>query len=141
MKKFTSILLASLLLFSNFSFTLNTHFCGGHATQKVLSLAKAELRCGTEEQLPVKSCEEAKSNFKLLKQKSCCENEHLLIQSDLDFQIKSELQNNAFKSLISIVSLELLQETAKAEFFDFYYPQPPPLLKERLQLLFQVFRI
>jgi len=74
MKRFLSILLASLLLGTRVGFALNVHYCGDHISK--VSLAYSPENCGME-----KGKETQIPNALKFSKKSCCEDDVLLFQN------------------------------------------------------------
>jgi len=140
LKKFSSIVLAFLLLFSNFSFSLTTHICGGHAKEHAISFSKADLSCSPKEQASAFRCQDDKLQHEFT-QKPCCENLHQFVQAELGEQVKSEHQSINFSFFTSIISIEELFSQREQKLFPNFCTHPPPFFRESMQVLFQVFRL
>jgi len=69
MKKYFTILLAILILFSGMHFTIATHFCGGEIAATKVSLTGKEASCGMAHD------EKSKSYSETSFSSNCCENE------------------------------------------------------------------
>ena len=85
MKRFLSILLASLLLGTRVGFALNVHYCGDHIAK--VSLAYSPENCGMEN-----GEKKQISNALKFSKKSCCEDDVLLFQNHEPQNKHSEVQ-------------------------------------------------
>ena len=128
--KISTSLMAFLVLFSTFSFTVDKHYCGDFLVD-ISYIGKAD-GCGMK-----------MDSATILKKKNCCKNEVHKIQgqdelqqiSDLKFDFKSQQFLIAF--FVSNNNLLLDNQSRKINYKDFY----PPDIPLDFQVSFQVFLI
>lgn len=135
MKKVISIFLALLFLGSNLGFSMDTHYCGGHAIKSVLSFGAHDYDCGMEN--TVSTCESQNT----IKKMDCCDDEHQLIQ--LDDNLHSTSLNLDINPLFVVAFVQVfiqnaLQIKEKAELIPDF---SPPLPHQNRQVLYQSFLI
>ncbi|MGY5851618.1 HYC_CC_PP family protein [Salegentibacter sp. F14] len=120
-----SVVLALLVLFSTFSFTVDKHFCGSFLVDKAI-FAEADT-CGMD-------MENAADN--------CCTNEKVVV--DGQDELKPSLESLDFGQKLFIASFSIfyfnLFETLPKEEVPFK-DYSPPLLVTNIQLVDQVFLI
>jgi hypothetical protein len=141
MKKFFSVLLAIILVSSQMSFTIGTHFCGGKAIETKLILGETNLGCEMTEMNSYCELHQSPDTNKLiLKNIPCCDNEFKTIQPTDEYIKEADTQVIDFVFTITFIYTQL-----KLNFF----PKPiqkfnsknisPP--EKDIQILFQTFLI
>lgn len=134
LQKFSSLLLALLVLVSTFSFTVEKHFCGDILVdQAVFSKVKD---CG----MSALQMEAMQAN--MTAKKSCCSNTHLTVdgQDELKISFNSlSLDQQVFLAAYTVSYFQLFDSYSE-EIVPFKY-YSPPLLVTDIQLLDQVFLI
>ena len=137
MKQFFAKIIASivavLVLFSTFSFTVNQHFCGKQLVDSAV-FAKAK-NCGME----MSSATSAETS---LKKKSCCTDKTLEVKGQKE--LKQNFHSLDFQQQLFITGfvysyLQLL-EVSEPDFIPFKDYSPPKLVCD-IQLQDQVFLI
>ena len=127
------------MLASNLGLTLNTHFCGGHAVESLLSLGMHDVGCGMED-MGNESDSEPQYPFEL-KSEPCCESTHQVFQIDerVDLQKSTNKVNPVFAvAFIHSFVQPLFISEQKQEHATVY---PPPRIEKDIQILFQTFLI
>jgi len=136
-KKALSILLALFMLASNVGIAANTHYCGGNAVDRSLSLGFENLSCGMPESSEIIQSQE---EIEVLRPQPCCEDVHELLQLDEEADVKKgsiEVNTTFFVAFVYACStLHTFEE--KEQPFQKY---APPLLRQNVQVLFQTFLI
>ncbi len=133
-RNITVFTLATLVLVSTMSFTINKHFCGDYLVSTSLVL-KGDT-CGMEKQIST-----TKKGCFILK-KNCCKDEIQLVKGQDDLKIDfSELdfQQQIFITSF-VISYSNLFEVLDSQTIPFKEYSPPLLVKD-IQLLDQVFLI
>lgn len=128
--KIASFLMALLVLFSTFSFTVEKHYCGDFLVD-VAYVGKAE-GCGMK-----------MDSTTISKKKNCCKDEihqiegqdELQQSSDLKFDIKNQQLLTAF--FVSHKDLFIEDQSKKTNYKDFY----PPDIPLDYQVSYQAFLI
>lgn len=138
MKKAFSIFLAILVLVSSTGIAANTHFCGGEAVERTLSLGIEHLDCGMPEM--EQSCS-SKDGHDQIDARPCCSNQHDLLQLDEDATLMQQapVVNKTF--IAAFVHTFVIQVFSFEKKESFYLNYSPPLLKQDIQVLFQSFLI
>lgn len=125
-----------MMLLTNMSFTVATHFCGGKAVKSSVMMGKKDIGCGME--MPVvDDCEDSPQ----LTKKRCCESHFDELQTagdyhksvqvlDLDIEIVTAFLGVFFKLWIG--------ETTASQSVRI---NSPPLILKNLLVLHQVFRL
>lgn len=137
MKKFLSISLCFILLFSNLGLAMATHYCGGQAVKTGLTIGHGHLDCGMPD-MDMDS-EESKQGINA---NNCCENQYQFLEVEDDYR-SSLVQitfNPDFAFLVfahSLFSVELAQKSSKVK----YSHYSPPLLLRDIPVLNQIFII
>ncbi|UZR98916.1 HYC_CC_PP family protein [Chondrinema litorale] len=139
MKKAISILLSLLTLISNVGLSIDTHLCGGKAVKNSVSIGLHDLDCGMSGM--DKDCELQYSSGKRLKSKTCCENQHQVLDMDDNVEIATAYQiiNPIFLIAFVHTFVQPLFLKVAALIHNSYYS--PPLRKRDIQVLFQTFLI
>ncbi|WP_373056411.1 hypothetical protein [Zunongwangia sp. H14] len=131
-----SFLLAVLVIFSTFSFTVDKHFCGNTLVGKgVFSSAK---KCKTE----MHSCGVEVNSHNTTKKDSCCSNEKENIDGQDELKTSSfsfDLLSQTFIIPVLFISGNILQELERQAIPHKFYK--PPLLASDVQVMYQVFLI
>tara|TARA_Y100001934_G_scaffold29365_1_gene32195 strand:+ start:196 stop:612 length:417 start_codon:yes stop_codon:yes gene_type:complete len=132
--KIASFCMALLVLFSTFSFTLASHYCGDVLVDSSL-FGKVET-CGMEVQKTSTS-----SNCDITK-KNCCSDEQILVEGQDTLKItfdKLEKEQQIFVAsfVYSYINLFTSSESKDFAFKDY---SPPPLIRD-VQILDQTFLI
>lgn len=135
-----SIFLALLMLISNISFNVNTHYCGGQAVESSFSLGIDDLDCGMHKL--DQECDLFTPIGDLINPKPCCENEHQVVQFEENIKLpvanKQIDQNDGFVNfLCAVYKAELISEPVN-QVFSY---RPPSLPEQNQQVLFQTFLI
>lgn len=140
MKKLISIFLAILMLASNVGIAANTHFCGGKAVKRSISLGFEHLDCGMDQ--TKRACSVTDNQEDKLQSKPCCENQHELFQlsDEVTAQHQNDLQlNKTFvAAFIHTFVVQLFSYGETTPNLPYY---SPPELKQDVQVLFQTFLI
>ena len=130
--KIASIILAVLVLFSTFSFTVEKHYCGDFLVD-VSYLGEAD-NCSKGE---TDSCDT------MQKKKKCCKNEVHQIDGQDEIQ-KSSTEKISFQQAKLFVafytSYKLLFQNLEKQFVPHQYYSPPDLIFD-IQVLHEVFII
>ncbi len=126
------------MLASNIGIAANTHFCGGEAVERTISLGFEHLDCGMAE---VKAkCSENDENEQL-RPKPCCENQHELLQLDDEFDAKQSASQVNKTFLAAFIHTFIDQIFSPVEKSTSYLNYSPPILEQDVQILFQTFLI
>ena len=101
MTKVLTILIASLILFLNLGFTINSHYCSGNLYSSSLTIGHGDIGCGMEGEESL--CEKV-SYDDSFKKKDCCKNQNMQFEIDEDYN-KSIIGNLNidFKFVASII--------------------------------------
>lgn len=132
--KISSTVLASIVLFSTFSFTVDKHYCGDYLVNtSIFSKAKG---CGMKMQksISVDRCETIK--------KDCCKNESTYVEgNDAEQQAiyQQVVEQLFFVAAFAEVFTNLFNEKVCDNFAVHYYI--PPLIQKDIRVLFENFRI
>ncbi|MEX0812972.1 MAG: hypothetical protein WD048_12205 [Chitinophagales bacterium] len=138
MQKVISIFFTLLLLLSNISLTMATHYCAGFVVKSQLMLGKGDLDCGmhkVKEECPFHSDTKERIN-----KVPCCENEYLTVE------LKEDFNQTIQKLNFDIDFVQAFAQSKSEKYFpELIFPQygnyyPPPLDKD-IQVLFQTFLI
>lgn len=125
------------MLATNVGIAANTHYCGGNAVDRSLSLGFETLSCGMPESSEIIQSEE---EIEVLRPQPCCEDVHELLQLDEEADVKkasTELNTTFFVAFVYTYS-KLFDCVKKKQSFREYIP---PLLRQNVQVLFQTFLI
>ncbi len=133
-QKFSSLILALLVLVSTFSFTIEKHFCGDFLVDQAVFFK-------------VKDCGMSAHNMDAMmgsemSSDSCCTNTHLAIEGQDELKISFDTLNfdqQIFVTAFTISFIELFEGTPELviPFKDY----SPPLLVTDIHLMDQVFLI
>lgn len=131
--KALSVFMATLVLFTTMSFTVDMHYCG--ETLIDFSLFQNAETCGME-QLQTDNCEEG------ISEKSCCTDKQIVIegQDDLKFSIdKITFEQQVFVATFFYTYINLFEglDTNVIPFRDY----KPPLLIRDIQKLHETYLI
>ena len=123
MKKIMALFLTFMLLGSQMGFAVSVHICGGLISKQSVSLFKADLSCGME-------------NNMILKIKN--QDQTQVIQVKDNFNQKNNVSSNQveFIQLYTLIASGLLS-LEKESVSDFQI-SPPPLIKNNTQILFHI---
>lgn len=133
--KISSILIALLVLFSSFSFTVNKHICGGEVVD-VSYFTKAD-SCGMDS--PV--CENNTSTRQKVRKEPCCDNHSEIIQGNDNIQqAQSSLKvpQIYFLAAFGFSYISLFDGDQKVSFYKDY---SPPLVVKNIYKLDEVYLI
>lgn len=131
--------MAFLLLVSQVSFTIGTHFCGGEAVETKVLFSDMHLGCDMMEM--EKACEipENHSNETSLDKAPCCENKYQTILETNEFV-------NETAPLVNYpdFAMAFVYTTSKFDLFSksisrFYTAYRSPSVEKDIQVLFQSF--
>lgn len=139
MKKVISISLAILLLTSNLSLAIGTHYCGGLSVKTEVMLGHEHLDCGMA---GMDESQNDQDDLIRFEKAPCCQNEYTSVEVAHDFKVPSQPSktlNFEFIAAFATVFLNpLLPAAANCYSFQHY---PPPLPDRDIQVLFQTFLI
>lgn len=132
--KTISVALATLVLFTTMSFTVDVHYCG--ATLVDFSVFQNVKTCGMEKQQSTNDCENEVS------EKSCCSDKQLVVDGQDDIKtsfnkISFEQQVFVASFLYSYINLFEALDTNIVPFRDY----APPFLEQDLQKLHETYLI
>ena len=143
MKKVLSIVLSLLLVVSNISLTYATHFCGGKAVESQLMIGAQDFSCGMI--MPESTCENNDEDCPNSNQgemeTNCCDNDYMQLSVDDNYDTVSSIELPNLNFVVAFVhtylSLDLSSDNSTQEYFN----EAPPLRKQDIRVLHQVFRI
>lgn len=138
MKKFISIMLASIILLSNISVAFATHMCGGKAVASSFVFGSEAIGCvGSEMDL----VDESQSSVPSIKN-NCCQNIKTELSADDILSSASSIQLHVVPAIfVAVNNLFTYTIVAVIQQADVFY-QPPPLnTHSSINILFQVFRL
>lgn len=129
----TSVILATLMLFTTMSFTLEMHYCGDSLID--FSLIQNVHNCGMEEQyLP--NCENE------ISEKSCCTDKQVVIEGQDNFQITIDKLNTGqqvFVATLFYTYINLYEGLDKNILL--YRDYKPPILIRDIHKLHETYLI
>ena len=138
-KRISAVLLSALMLVINMSLTFSTHYCGGEAVETSISLGKADVGCGME--MPeADDCDNIEDLTSITK-KGCCENVHFTLSVEEDYK------ENSSSEIIDVPTDAVVAPVAITQKQDFivkpstFLAYSPPLIKQDITVLHQVFRL
>lgn len=141
MKKFFSIILAFILVSSQMSFTIGTHYCGGEAVETKLILGETNLSCEMSEMNSYCELHQSYENNKLiLKNIPCCDNEYKTTQPTDKYLKETNIQVLDFNFAIAFIHTQLMLNVLPKPIQNFYSKNISPPEKD-IQILFQTFLI
>ncbi len=133
--KIGSVLLAFIVLFSSFSFTVHEHMCGGEVADSSFFLEADS--CGMEMNI----CENESSSEQNVKQEPCCDNHSEIIQgNDNNQQAKPSLEISQvqFIAAFALSYISLFNEASIAPVHNQY---SPPLVVKKIHKLDEIYLI
>lgn len=133
--KIGSVLLAFIVLFSSFSFTVYEHICGGEVANSSFFLEVDS--CGMEMNI----CENESSSEQNAKQEPCCDNHSEIIQgNDNNQQAKPSLKISQIQFITAFVDsyISLFDEAKIAPLYNEY---SPPLVVKDIYKLDEIYLI
>ncbi len=133
--KISSILMALLVLFSSFSFTVHKHMCGNEVAD--VSYMVAADSCGMEMDV----CENNNSFEQKIEKESCCKDVSEVIEGNSNEQQalqNLEIQQVQFVAAFIDSYISLFDEAKTATFYNDY---PPPLIVKNIYKLDEVYLI
>lgn len=133
--KISSILMALLVLFSSFSFTVHKHICGD-VVADVSYIVEAD-SCGME----MNVCKNNNSSEQKIEKEPCCKNISEFIEGNSNEQqaLQSlEIQQAQFVIAFVDSYISLFNEAKAATFYNNY---PPPLIVKNIYKLDEVYLI
>lgn len=133
--KIIALILAFIVLFSSFSFTVEKHICMGEITD--VSYFTAADSCGMIDE----DCDINNSSETKIQKEKCCNNVHELIPGNQNEQqaLQSfEIDPVQFVFAYTYTYLNLFEAKEKTIAFDYY---PPPQVGKDIQVLYQTFLI
>lgn len=143
MKKVFAIILSFLLVVSNISLTYATHFCGGKAIESQLMLGSQDLTCGMI--MPESTCEnmtdECSDPNPSELNNNCCDNEYIQLTTDDDFNTVSSVELPQLEFVVTFIYNHFNPEFVSNKTLIEFHIEAPPLVKQNIQVLHQVFII
>ncbi len=139
MKQTSAIFLALLILAMNASLTFNTHLCGGLAVKSTLTFGLEDLDCGMAESMDIELADRGANE---MAPAPCCENLHSFFKTNEKYQGAGGHQILTIPAAV-VLPISVLLSTIyhhSADHLDFQFLDPPNL-KQRITVLYQVFRI
>tara|TARA_R100000935_G_C2773640_1_gene138693 strand:+ start:123 stop:539 length:417 start_codon:yes stop_codon:yes gene_type:complete len=133
-QKFSSLILALLVLVSTFSFTIEKHFCGDLLVDQAVFSKVKDCGMSSHNMIDMMASE--------MLSDSCCTNTHLAIDGQDELKISFEklsLDQQVFVAAFTVSYIELF-ESSSEQIIPFKH-YSPPLLVTDIQLLDQVFLI
>jgi len=127
-----------LILSSNLSIALSTHFCGGKAVKSELSIGSYDLDCGMSD---MEGCNDLDWNFNEIQAIPCCENQHSFFKISDRYQNLGAIEFGFMPSAITNVFSQHLNSIAQISPKVLFKTYKPPLPKQAMAVLFQVFRL
>ena len=141
LKKFISISLVFVILFSQFGLAVGTHYCEGLFVKTKLMIGHAHLDCDDMSMGDMaKDCDRKSGPETHLDKKSCCENEYLSIDVENEFKLSIEQRaiNLDFVAILAISYIDLFSADQEKPQYSAYNP---PLVTKDISILHQVFLI
>jgi hypothetical protein len=138
MKKGLSILLSFILLASQGSFTIGTHFCGGKAVESKVLFSETQLGCDMMEM--EKSCDVSKShnsNDAGFDKTPCCANQYHTFLSTAEFVNDATQIAFSFDFAAAIINTKLNLDFFPKATKQFYTKYHSPPIEKDIQVLFQ----
>ena len=139
-KKVFPILFSCILLVSQMSLTIGTHFCGGEAVEKKILFGERHLGCNMPHM--EESCDDSEKTNKngvRFDKFPCCENEYQTLQATNEFvkDVAQIIFNVEFAKAFIYTTLNLdLFPKSTHQFYTEYISLP---LEKDIQVLFQTF--
>jgi len=133
-QKFSSLILALLVLVSTFSFTIEKHFCGDLLVDQAVFSKVKDCGMSSHNMMEMMASE--------MLTDSCCTNTHLAIDGQDELKISFEnlsLDQQIFVAAFTISFIELFEGSTEQVIPFKYYS--PPLLVTDIALMDQVFLI
>jgi hypothetical protein len=142
MKGTFSILLSFILLGSQMSLKIGTHYCNGESVEtKILLLGETHLGCVMPEMDEPQDCEKSDNRDLSFNKVPCCENEYQLLEGPEEFvKNATKLSFNAHFAatfIYTTMNPDQFPDTAH----QFYTDYSPPLIEKDIQVFFQTFLI
>ena len=131
--KIASLLMASLVLFSTLSFTVEKHICAGEVAD--IALFGDLERCGMPS-------ENRFNDFFSFEKESCCQDEVHFVKgsnSELNVSHKSQVQAQVFVILYTYSYLNLFESKAKTS--NSFLSYSSPIVVKNIQVLYDTFLI
>ena len=138
LKKISAILLAVLILSSNLSIALSTHFCGGKAVKSELSIGSYDLDCGMAD---MESCAPQVRGFNEIIPIPCCQDLHSFFQINDQYKSASKVQFGLLPQFVFNYFIPAASSFVFASPKIIFKTYKPPLPKQAVSILHQVFRI
>ncbi len=133
--KSMTVFMASVVLMSTMSFTVDMHYCGD--TLVDFSFIHQVKTCGMEKEQDIVSCEKP-----TVSEKSCCTDKQMIKEGKEDLKVSFEqftVAQQVFFTSFTFAYIRLFEGTESKEvaFIDY----APPFLKQDVQALHQTFLI
>jgi hypothetical protein len=141
MKQVFSLFLTLLMLTTNVGITFATHYCGGKAVKSSVSFTHDELGCGMAVQ-DEQACEKIPKTD-VIKQEKCCKNTFSTFSIEDDF-------NNSTPVSLTFDDIKLVATFVVSFVHNYFFiheeakvfsASTPPLIKQDIAILYQVFLI
>ena len=138
MRKAIAISLSFILLLSNVGITLASHYCGGHVVESQLMIGANDLDCGMPDMGA--TCE-SDGSANTIQPIPCCENHYTTVSVKDGFTTSSLITapNAIFIQafVATFIDFSFVREFLSDDFFTYL----PPIPRQNITILFQVFRI
>ena len=132
MKKGMAISMILLILFGNIRLGYAKHFCGERVAKAQFIVGKKKVSCGMEG-----SCGSSELSWRA---KSCCKDELLSVAIEDSYQgVPKTVLQSSF--VLHFVHTFFLHSSKNKKKKITGRNHPPPLIKEDIQTLYQVFRL
>jgi hypothetical protein len=135
MRKIFALFLATVVLFSSFSYTVEKHICMGKVTD--VSFFNESEGCG----MTTDDCVETTTSEVVIKKEKCCQTLHELIPGNQNEQKALEhfeIHQFQFVFAYAYTYLNLFEENFEVPTFHYF---PPPLADKDINVLYQTFLI
>lgn len=130
-----SIILAFIVLFSSFSFTVHEHICGGEVADTSFYLEADS--CGMETNV----CENDASRAQNVKQEPCCSDNSQFIQGNHNNQQAQQSLEIAQVQFITVFVISYISLFKEANIAPLYNEYSPPLVVKNIHKLDETYLI
>lgn len=138
MRKAIAISLSLILLLSNVGITLASHYCGGLAVESQFMIGANNLDCGMPDMDATCASTDAANTVQSI---PCCENHYTTVSVEDGFTVSNiaSIPNAIFIQafVATFIDFSFVRESLTDDFFTYL----PPIPRQSITILFQVFRI